>query len=236
MKIYQLSSPSCLLDVIDKIIHIEICEDASSEFSYLTQMPESLAASTDITADTNYYDQQEEDAYYLGVSDEALLALDPSVIHKFRNLDLIIRVGKLDGSLLSHKQSEYMHSVLEQKSYGHNYLMDKDIEDLLDMIKKCNSVSYDFRHEKTNRFALNKNGELRTKMVLRILRSLTLEDWRYKTRSVNWKHLGNTLFVFKPHVDYVDSDGNHHSNVEVYVKLDVDESTKSAVALVSMHD
>lgn len=231
MKIYKLTTqPTCLTDVVEKIIHIEICDDASQEYSYLAQMPDSIAASTD------YYDQQEQDDFYLHAKDEVILDLAPEVIHKFRNLDLLIRVGKLDENLLSSKQQAYLKSVLEQKSYGRNYLTDKDINNLLDMIKRCNSVSYDFKHKKTNQFALNDEGELRSKMVLRILRKLTIDDWRYKTRSYNINHLGNTLFVFKPRVDFVDSNGNHHNQVEIYIKLDVDESTKSAVALVSMHD
>ncbi len=73
-------------------------------------------------------------------------------------------------------------------------------------------------------------------MILRILHKLTVSDWKYQTRSINWNHLGNTLFVFKPKLDYVDKMGMHHNQVELYIKLDVDETTKSAVALVSMHE
>lgn len=225
MYIYKQAKTS-LLDVVNKITQIELCDDVTKQYQYSEQ----IAASEDLS----FYDQEEIDAYYLNADDEEILSADPNTIHSFRNIDLLIRIGKLDHNLLSGKQQKYLKSVLENKNT--DQITDQDIQNLLILVNKCNSVSYDFHHKKTNDFGLDTEGELRARMILRILRKLTVSDWKYQTRSINWNHLGNTLFVFKPKLDYVDKMGMHHNQVELYIKLDVDETTKSAVALVSMHE
>ena len=214
---YRLTKIS-LLDVVSRITHIELCDDIAEYSS--TSM--AVAAAEGI------------DSQYLSVDDQDLLSLSPETIHDFQDIDLLLRVGKLNPELLSRDQQRKLRNDLQVKHT--DKVTDQDIENLLILINKCNSVSYDFHHNKTNEFGLDSEGQLRARMILRILRKLTVNDWKYATRSVNWNHLGNTLFVFKPRLDYVDKAGMHHNQVELYIKLDVDETTKSAVALVAMHD
>lgn len=214
---YRLTKTS-LLDVVTRITHIEICDDVADLYGYSA----AVAASEDI------------DSYYLDVDDEELLSADPDTMHSFQDIDLLVRVGRIDPELLSKQQKKQLQKNLKTKNIDE--VTEQDIENLLILVNKCNSVSYDFHHDKTNEFGLDAEGQLRARMILRILRKLTVDDWKYKTRSINWNHLGNTLFVFKPKLDYVDKMGMHHSQVELYIKLDVDETTKSAVALVAMHE
>lgn len=236
MKILKMPTSCTLANYVIRITQIEICDDVRNEYAIFPHMPEAMVAAADKIPVDEFHDQQEEDQYYLKYTDEDLAQLDPSVVRRFRNFDLMCRVGRVNDSLLSGSQKTYIKQRLEQKDRTHNTITDADINYLLKLIKECDNISYDEKHEATNTFAYNNRGEFRTKAVLRALRNLTFEDWKYRTRSINWSHLGNTLFIFKPRISWVDADGKQRDNIEVYVKLDVSETTKTAIALVSFHD
>lgn len=223
-----------LADILKKIIKIEVVDDVRTTPCILTQMPQNLFASDDINRDPEY-DQQEEDMKYLRYDDDALLKLSSDIIHKFQNLDLLIRVGKLKYDLLSTDQQKYLDDTLSQKDRTHNEITDEDINYLLTLIKACNKVDYDLVHDKTNKFTFNAEGDFRERAVLRVLKNLTFSDWIYRTRSINPRYLGNTLFIFDPDVSWVDAD-NQTRYLRLYVKLDVSNSTKTAIALVSFHE
>lgn len=223
-----------LADILKKIIKIEVVDDVRTTPCILAQMPQNLFASDDINKDPEY-DQQEEDMKYLRYDDDALLKLSSDIIHKFQNLDLLIRVGKLKYDLLSTDQQKYLDDTLSQKDRTHNEITDEDINYLLTLIKECNRVDYDLVHDKTNKFAFNAKGDFRERAVLRVLKNLTFSDWIYRTRSINPRYLGNTLFIFDPDVSWVDAN-NQTRYLRLYVKLDVSNSTKTAIALVSFHE
>lgn len=223
-----------LADILKKIIKIEVVDDVRTTPCILTQMPQNLFASDDINKDPEY-DQQEEDMKYLRYDDDSLLKLSSDIIHKFQNLDLIIRVGRLKYDLLSTDQQKYLNDTLSQKDRTHNEITDEDINYLLTLIKECNKVDYDLVHDKTNKFTFNTKGDFRKHAVLRVLKNLTFSDWIYRTRSINPRYLGNTLFIFDPDVSWVDAN-NQTRYLRLYVKLDVSNSTKTAIALVSFHE
>ena len=236
MKILKIPTTCTLAEYVTRITQIEICDDVREEYAIFPHMPESMVAAADRIPVNEFHDQQEEDQYYLKYSDKELGELAPEVVRRFRNFDLMCRVGRVNDKLLSGSQKDYIKYRLDRKDSTHNTITDADINYLLQLIKNCNKISYDEKHDATNAFTYNKKGEFRANAVLRALQNLTFDDWKYRTRSINWKHLGNTLFIFKPRISWIDANGKQRDNLEVYVKLDVSESTKTAIALVSFHD
>lgn len=222
-----------LSDVLRKIIKFEIVDDARDVCCVMNQMPISLFASEDIDTDPDH-DQQETDQWYLGYTDAELVKVAPDIIHKFQNLDLLIRIGKLNKDLLSQPQKDYLNQILSQKDTKHTAATDADINYLLQLIKECDRIDYDLVHTKTNAFTFNHRGEFRENAVMHVLKGLTIEDWRSRTRSINYRYLGNTLFIFAPDITWNTTDGKTEY-LKIYIKLDVDKSTKYGIALVSFH-
>lgn len=223
-----------LSDVLKKIIKFEIVDDVKDVYCILAQMPRSLFAAEDIENDPEY-DQQDEDLKYLEYSDDRLGKLPLDVVHKFQNIDLLVRIGKLNKNLLSDAQRNFLETTLSIKDRDHSIVTDADINYLLGLMKSCNRVDYDLLHDKTNEFTFNNNQEFRERAVLRVLHNLNFNDWVYRTRSINYNYLGNTLFIFEPEVSWVDAN-NVTRYLKIYIKLDVSKTNKCAVALVSFHD
>lgn len=237
MKIYATAKnnePQCLADVLKFIMGIRVVDDAAEYPSELAYMPSSLFAAEDIEHDPEY-DQQEEDLMHLGYTDEELWELPLDIIHKMQNVDLLVRVGKGHKNLLSREQQRYIEDILKVKDRSHNQITDADINYMLAKIKSCNKVFYEVHHPKTTKFVSDKKGDIRTAAILRVLKNLTFEDWKYKTRSINYNYLGNTLFIFDPDVSWIDSEGQT-KYLRLYIKLDVDASDGLGVALVSFHE
>ena len=206
-------------DLFDTIFHIRICDDLDRVI---------LSSSDRVCANTDTIDE----SYYIQFSDAQLLELSDDIIHTFSDPRLLERIGKLDRDRLSAVQLEVLHDALSVQ-----YIIDaSDIRKLLDLIKKCTSVSYEGNHKKTNRFLIDSHGRLRYDDCLAILQALQVEDYVASTRSYNFNHLGNNLIIFQPNADWELSDGTIVCGLTIYVKLDIDETTRSAVALVSMHD
>lgn len=230
-----LNRKNSLESVVSAIVCSYICDDVRQEPCHLAVMPNPIFGATKYTPSSDEdYDPQEEEEFYLGVNDSVLLNLPKNIVHRFRNIDLLVRIAKLNGKMLSYNQYDYLKKNLKRKS-GHSIITDKDIVYLLKLLKNCDNIDYSFSHSKTNEFILTKDGKLRKEDVLNVLHNLEFNDWAYKTRSVNWNHLGDTLFIFTPHVDWTTSDGKYLNNVEIYIKLDVDKTSGKTIALVSMH-
>lgn len=219
MKIWKHRSYISLSSILTAISCSQICVVGDHN----------ILASTNILQDI----RQLED-YYLDVDDDLLSEIPEDIVHSFRNAELELRIAQVAPELLSNSQKDYLRNVLRQKS-GHSPEMDEDIRYFIKLLKSCSRVEYYWGHNKTNAFVRTKTGELRADDILDVLHNLKFEDWSYATRSVNWEHIGDTLFVFKPKVDWITIDGKQLKNVKLYIKLDVDETTRNAVALVSMH-
>lgn len=208
-----------LTDIVKRIDHIVICED-------LTRTPYTVSASENVIDDAFSNEQ-----FYITFSDSQLLELTAEEIHQFKNIELIGRIAKLDVDLLSAAQLKQL-----KEAYSKKVICSKeDVEKILTMIQTCKSVSYDGRHWKTNKFLKDDSGSIRTQDCLDILHQLTIEDYVANSRSYNISHIGNHLIVFEPDDDWETNDGKVLQNLKIYVKLDIDESDQSAVALVSMH-
>lgn len=228
MKRMVISQTEHISNMVRRITHIVVCEDARDELTS-TSISASLFASEEID---NHYDQEEIDKYYLGVADDLILKEKPEVIHKFENIALLKKVAKLNPGLLSAVQQKLLQDVFNEKFT----LTRKDVEKILDMIHNCNSISYSYKHKQTNRFLRDSEGVLRIEDCLDILHQLDISDYVSSRYSMDWDYIGDALIVFEPVADWVADDGTTFHDLVIYVKLDVDLTTKDAVALVSMHE
>ena len=228
MKRTTIPQAEHISSLVRRVTHIVICEDARDELTS-TSISASLFASEEFDND---YDQEEVDKYYLGVDDDLILEESPEVIHKFENVALLKKVAKLNPDLLSAVQQKLLQDVFNKKFT----LTRKDVEKILDMIHGCNSISYSYKHKQTNRFLRDSEGVLRIDDCLDILHQLDISDYVSSRYSMDWDYIGDALIVFEPIADWVADDGTTFHDLVIYVKLDVDLTTKDAIALVSMHE
>lgn len=231
MKRFSATPVNHLSDMVKRITHIVIYEDVRKLHSN-TAMPDITAsAEIDNHFDSNY-DQDDADNFFLGAHDDLILDLDPDTIHRFKNIELLRKVAKINPELLSSEQQKFLRSALSQKFE----LNRKDVEYILGLIKQCNSISYSYRHSKTNKFLQDSHGVLRESDCLDILHQLDISDYVKSFRSSDWSYIGDILVVFEPEADWTTDDGTTFHNLVIYIKLDIDLSTKDAIALVSMHE
>lgn len=207
-----------LSDILNRIDHIIICENVDNYHK--------------VTAsETIEDDEMTDDEFYLTLSDSNLLELSADKLSKISNIELLGRIAKLDINKLNLHQRELL-----REAYRRKVVVDKqDVEELINRLKSCNSISYERRHSKTNEFLLDSNGRLPESECLSIIHQLTTSDYVATTRSYNPNHIGNYLFIFEPDCSWQTEDGTILEDITLYIKLDIDETTHNAVALVSMH-
>ena len=212
-----------LSDILKRIDYIIICDD-------LERSPYQISASEDLSDrfdDDDYTNEQ----FYVTLTDDQLAQIAPEEIHTFTNIELLGRIAKLDVNKLSKQQQQLLKA-----EYSKKVVLDKsDVENLIDMLRKCNSISFDGHHLKTLRFLKGEDGKIRSKDCLDIIHQLTIEDYVAHSRSYNRNHIGNNLVIFEPEVEWETVDGTIIEDLKIYVKLDIDETDGHAVALVSMH-
>lgn len=219
-RLARITATEHMSDSISHIIHIKVCNNIYGAF-----MPLRTAAIMAATDDTSI------DEVYNSYSDEQLLQLSDEEIQSIRDVRLIERVAYLDRTRLSTAQLRTLTEELKKTK-----IIDKsDVAKIIEKLKRCNSISYEKNHPKTNRFLFDDNGNFREEDCLYILQHLEIEDYVSSTRSYNPNYLGHNLIVFEPNADWELSNGLIVEGLTIYVKLDVDETTGHTVALVSMH-
>ena len=229
MKLYvktennQNHSDLHISDEFDTIINIILYSDIQNAWPVMS--------SYNIFCTDDFDSQSDQDAFYMDLSDAGLVALDTKDIHKIKNLILIERIGKLQYDLLSTKQRLALDNALSEKR-----IIDiSDVTKIIGMLKKCPYINYGEHHVKTNKFLLGNGRKLQLSDALTVIHSLRPSDYVASTRSINKNFLRDSLILFAPQVVLPNADGDNPTPMEVYVKLDIDDSTKTAVALVSMH-
>ena len=205
-----------LSDIISKITNILICDDAAL-------IPCAVHAAEDI--------EDDGEGFYLGLTDEQLLQLTEERVRQFTDLELLDRVYHLAPYRLSAQQIDSLREWYRTKR-----IIDKsDVQKIINLLRNCNTISYYGRHRKTNQFARDVNDVLREKDCLDIIHQLTVQDYVANSRSINLSHFGNNIIIFQPDADWETDDGIVIEDLTIYIKIDVDESTQTAVALVSFH-
>lgn len=173
-------------------------------------------------------DEMTDEEWYLQLDDADLKQLKESKIHTFTNLELLGRLYKIVPNKLTVEQKEIV-----QEEYKKKVVINRaDVQKLLQMFRKCNDLSMAVYHSKTRKYC--KDKEITVKDCLYVVHHLTISDYVANTRSINLNHLGNDLIIFEPKNVKL-SDGRELGDITVYVKLDVDETDGSTVAMISFH-
>ena len=167
-----------------------------------------------------------DDEFYTTLPDSRLLELDDATLSNITNIYVLDRLAKLDQSRLTAEQLELLQSVYRQ----HIVMDDSDREALLEMFKQCNSI-YVANRRKNLRFLHRYN--LNDQDILNILHNLQLSDFAYRTKSINLNYLGDALVVLNPKI--IVPATNRMIGVNLYVKLDIDQSDGSCAAFISLH-
>lgn len=205
-----------LSDLIDRITNIIICDDVE-------KVPSALMSSTEVDDD--------DEQFFVSLSNEQLLEFTQDEIHAFSNLELLDRIYHLAPYRLSKDQIQSLRAWYKKK-----VIIDKkDVRDLLELLKQCSHISYQNLHKKTNQFAADDEGMLRESDCLEIIHQLEVSDYVANSRSINANHFGNNIIIFQPEADWETSEGEIIEDLVIYIKLDIDETTKHAVALISFH-
>lgn len=139
------------------------------------------------------------------------------------------RIAQVNYDALSIEQREQ-----SRKAYSEKVNIDEHaVQVMLNMLKSCNSVSYEGNHWKTNKF--RKEFNLTEEDYLTIIKDLEVEDYVATSRSFNLNHIGNHIIIFQPDARWELDNGSILEDFQVYIKLDLDETDGSAIALISMH-
>ena len=212
MKKWIYSDSLTLSDIINRIDYFVIVDDCNEcNLSVIN-------ASDDIDTD--------DSEYLLSLPDNLLTELSDEEIQSIKDVGVIDRLVKLCKSRLSAKQIS-----LYQKECKKKVPLDLDAKlELLGLFKECDRVVIERRKKNLDFMA---RYDLSKQDILNILHSLKVEDFDSKTKSVNYSHLGNDLVILHP--DILIPDEEILVGANLYVKLDVDESTNSAAAFISIH-
>lgn len=211
MKRYIKSSEETihLRDLIDSIEYFVLVEDAD-----------------DCNFGEIHASDDPDDEFYASLPDDRLLELDNAKLAQIQNVYVLGRLAKLDKSRLTTHQLELLQAVYRQ----HIVMDDEDRQALLEMFRQCDSV---YVANRRKNFQFLRNYRLSDQDILKILHNVKLSDFVYRTRSINLNHLGDALVVLNPKI--VIPQTNQMVGVNLYVKLDIDESDGSCVAFVSFH-
>lgn len=120
----------------------------------------------------------------------------------------------------------------ENLTKRNKYIISKEeVKEILKKLKRCSTINQN-DYYKTNKFLKQNNLSLID--CLEIIHNLKVTDYYANTYSTNPDHLNNVLIIFAPEVVQL-SDGRKFDNLIIYLKIDLDETTQEAVALVSLH-
>lgn len=203
-----------LRDVIKSIDTIFIYDDVS-DYHYFNKDTSLLEEDEDLT---------EEDEY-LFYSDNMLSKLPEEITKTFTSEELLDRLYRINRDILTPEQINIL-----RKAYKQKVKIDKsDVKAFLDMIQSCKRVWIPNRPK--NRKFLSKYN-IDADDCISILKTLTVDDYMYNTKSINLNHFGNNLMVFTTSVLIE----NVPADITVYIKIDVDESDNSSVVAISFHE
>ena len=164
---------------------------------------------------------------------QMLNKLDESVDKDFTFSDIILFD---DVSVIDFDNDEDLDGAYatldEDKEKVNKYIISKEeVQNILTRLKGCSRINQN-DYYKTNKFLKKNNLSLND--CLEIIHGLKVTDYYANTRSTNPDHLDNVLIIFAPEVVEL-SDGRKFDNLVIYLKIDLDDTTDEAIALVSLH-
>lgn len=200
---------SDILDRIDYFVIVDDCNECNLAI---------INASDEIDVD--------DTEYLLSLPDNLLVQLPDKDIQSVKDVGVIDRLVKLCKDRLNAEQLALYREECKKK-----VPLDTSAKlELLDLFKSCNKVIIERRKKNLDFIA---RYDLSKEDILSILHSLEVKDFDSKTKSINYSHLGDDLVILHPNILIPDKDVVVGANS--YVKLDIDESTNSAAAFVSIH-
>lgn len=213
-----------LADIVTQINSIIFCEDVFKQ-------PSIISAGEELDNLPDGIDMTDEQSLVM-LTDEQLSELDRADVVNFTNPELLNRIARIDRGKLSLKQIQF----LQQYNRQNQFIIDEsDVQDLLDKLDQCTNISYPGQHWKTNKFALDRSGNIRKSDCLDIIHDLEVSDYVANANSDNIGYLGNNVIIFEPTVDWKTNTGIMFHDLIVYVKLDIDQTNDVTVALISFH-
>jgi hypothetical protein len=175
----------------------------------------------------NAPDEVDDDSeYYATLPDSRLAELSDNELHSINDPEILDRLVHLCKERLSSDQLAIYREEAKKKVP----LDDAAKVDLLRMFSQCNKVFIENRR-KNNDFRAT--YELTDDDILAILHNLKKSDFDSRTKSINYGHLGNNLVIMHPNILIPQKDIIVGANL--YIKIDIDESTHSGVAFISIH-
>ena len=175
----------------------------------------------------NASDEIDDDAeYYATLPDNRLVELSDEEIQSIKDTEILEKLVHLCKDRLSSEQLRLYVNEAKKKVP----LDDEAKEELLDMFRRCNKVFVENRR-KNNDFRAG--YDLTDYDILAILHNLKKTDFDSKTKSINYGHLGNNLVILHPNI--LIPEENIMVGANLYVKIDIDESTHTGVAFISLH-
>ncbi len=184
-----------------------------------------------ITTESFDFEEDIEDSYdmYLleSKSKDYLHKLSVDEINNIKNfelLDRVVSIGRKEDLTADQLR------ILEREYSKKFQITRSSITKLLNKFTKCNRLFID--NNKPQDFITKYN--LRENDLLKMIHSLSLSDCYFNTHSGSFNKLRNNLIIFKKRFILSDEDESKNVDVEILIKLDIDETTKDGIALISM--
>lgn len=184
--------------------------------------------SVTIYSSTGMTEEEEADVnFYMSLPDEMFKEASAERLQQIKDVNVIDRMVHLCKEKLSQEQKDII-----EIEYRKKYVIGlQDVQNLLDKFKQCNNIYY-VGYAKTKEFIYE--YKLSDQDLLDIVHSLTVKDYKNNTKNIVYPYLGNVLMVFNKR--NVIMPNGESTSIDIYIKLDVDESTNDTVALLSIHE
>lgn len=158
-----------------------------------------------------------------------------SLVEEFNNFnvsDIIIFDDIRNIDLTYEAEGDYPELTEAQKEVTAYKLEDFSVSAILNSLQVCNNINQN-DYYKTLKFL--KKHNLTKEDCLDIIKQLTVADYYLSIKSTAEYHYGNNLIIFKPKNIRL-SDGRALENIVLYIKIDLDDTSNEAIALVSFHE
>jgi len=227
MKIYvksNMQSQLHLRDVLKQIIYIELCKNVN-------MFPRSISATEDI--DNEAFNMMDNEKTLMRLSDENLMKLSDLDIAMITDGELLHRLNRICPERLLKDQLD----ILKRWYSDYTFLTDEsDVKFFLSQLQTCNTIICR-RKDRNGDYVLDSGGKLKISECLEVLKSLTYEDnYIESMHGADDDWFGDDLLVFHKVSDWTTRDGIMHTDMEIYIKLDLDMSTGDCVSIVSFHE
>lgn len=166
---------------------------------------------------------------YNEYSDAELAQLNQSEVSQIKDIQILMRIGKLNRKLLTPAQKLLVIKEYEKKVI----VAESTVKYILNDLKQKSYVS--FMPYKENEGFMKKYG-ITPDDALYAIQHLTVGDYVNNTKNKIPTYYGDELIIFEPTRSLPLKNGNRLTGVIIYIKVDLDLSNGDGVYLISFHD